>query len=79
MMFFGIAAGLHKTHPALVFVGPAVMVIFLRFSAWLMDVRSLERRPHYKQVMDEVSAMVPWFPKWFPKRKTKEKSLVSED
>jgi steroid 5-alpha reductase family enzyme len=72
MMFFGIAVGLHKTAPVLVFVGPAVMAAFFRFSSWLMDVRSLERRPKYKQVMEEVSAMIPWFPKIFPKRKTKE-------
>ncbi|MHA2357571.1 MAG: DUF1295 domain-containing protein, partial [Candidatus Heimdallarchaeaceae archaeon] len=50
MMFFGISAGLHITSPVLVFVGPALMAIFFRFSSWLMDVRSLERRPHYKQV-----------------------------
>ncbi|MHA1199852.1 MAG: DUF1295 domain-containing protein [Candidatus Heimdallarchaeaceae archaeon] len=63
MMFFGISAGLHTTSPVLVFIGPALMVVFFRFSSWLMDVRSLERRPQYKQVMKEVSAMVPWFPK----------------
>jgi hypothetical protein len=28
-----------------------------------MDVRSLERRPEYRRVVDEVSAMVPWWPK----------------
>ena len=72
MMFFGIAADLHKTNPVLVFVGPAVMAIFFRFSSWLMDVRSLERRPQYKQIMVEVSSMIPWFPKKFPKRKAKE-------
>lgn len=74
MMFFGISAGLHKTAPVLVFVGPALMAVFFRFSSWLMDVRSLERRPHYKQVMNEVSAMVPLF----PKTKIKEESPVSE-
>ncbi|MHA1346198.1 MAG: DUF1295 domain-containing protein [Candidatus Heimdallarchaeaceae archaeon] len=63
MMFFGIAAGLHLTYPVLVFVGPVVMAAFFRFSSWFMDVRSLERRPHYKQVMKETSAMIPWFPK----------------
>lgn len=81
MMFFGISAGLHKSYPVvvLVFVGPALMAAFFRFSSWLMDVRSLERRPHYKRVMDEVSAMIPWFPKIFPKRKTKKNPPVSED
>ncbi len=74
MMFFGISAGLHTSYPVvvLVFVGPALMAVFFRFSSWLMDVRSLERRPNYKQVMEEVSAMIPWFPKKFPKRKSKE-------
>ena len=79
MMFFSIAAGLHKTAPVLVFVGPAIMALFFRFSSWLMDARSLEKRPNYKQVMIEVSAMVPWFPRRFPKRKIKEKFLSSED
>ncbi len=75
MMFFGIAADLHKTYPVLVFLGPAVMAGFFRFSAWLMDIRSLKRRPHYKQVMKETSAMVPWF----PKIKIKEEPPVSEE
>jgi hypothetical protein len=75
MMFFSISAGLHKTSPVLVFVGPALMAVFFRFSAWLMDVRSLERRPNYQHVMDEVSAMVPWI----PKTKTKEEPQDSED
>jgi len=39
------------------------MAIFFRFSCWLMDVRSLQRRPEYQRVVDEVSAMVPWWPK----------------
>ncbi len=81
IMFFGISAGFHKSYPTvvLVFVGPAFMAAFFRFSSWLMDVRSLERRPHYKQVMEEVSAMVPWFPRIFPKKKTKEETSASED
>jgi len=44
-----------------------------------MDVRSLERRPHYKDVMDKVSAMVPWFPKTKRTKKTKEEPLETED
>jgi steroid 5-alpha reductase family enzyme len=74
MMFFGISAGLHNEYPVLVFVGPLAMAIFFRFSSWLMDVRSIERRPSYKRVMKEVSAMIPWFPTKFPKRKYKEES-----
>lgn len=76
MMFFGISAGLHKTFPLLVFIGPVLMAAFFRFSAWLMDERSLERRPHYKQVMDQVSAMVPWFPKSKRKENTKSKEIL---
>ena len=81
MMFFGISVGLHTSYPnvVLVFVGSVIMAIFFRFSSWLMDIRSLERRPNYKQVMEEVSAMIPWFPNVFPKRKSKEKTSVSED
>ena len=79
MMFFGIAAGLHTTCPVLVFVGPAVMAAFFRFSSWLMDVRSLERRPDYKQVMKETSAMIPWFPKRKIIEEIEEEPLVSED
>ena len=56
-------AGFLSQHPALVLIGPIAMAIFFRFSCWLMDVRSLERRPDYQRVIDEVSAMVPWWPK----------------
>ena len=78
MMFFGIAAGLHTTVPILVFVGPVVMAVFFRFSSWLMDVRSLERRPGYKIVMTEVSAMIPWFPRVFPKKKTENEPIKNK-
>jgi steroid 5-alpha reductase family enzyme len=63
MIPFAIAAGLFEAHTALILSGPIAMAIFFRFSSWLMDVRSLERRPGYQVLMDEVSAMVPWFPK----------------
>ena len=63
MIPFAISDGLLGSHRALVLSGPIAMALFFRFSAWLMDVRSLERRPQYQQVVDEVSAMVPWFPK----------------
>ena len=72
MMFFGMAVGLHTTMPVLVFIGPALMALFFRLSSWLMDMRSLERRPHYNRVMAEISAMIPWFPRIFPKKKAKE-------
>ena len=78
MMFFGISAGFHKTQPVLVFAGPVAMAIFFRFSSWLMDKRSIERRPNYKQVMKETSAMVPWFPKTKAKVKTKTKTKETE-
>lgn len=67
MIPFALAAGVHLRHPMLVWAGPIVMAIFFRFSAWLMDVRSLQRRPDYQQVIDEVSPMVPWFPMNKPK------------
>ncbi len=63
MIPFAVSAGLMSEHPGLVLGGPIVMAIFFRFSCWLMDVRSLERRPEYQKVVDEVSAMMPWLPR----------------
>ncbi len=63
MIPFAVAAGLYHAHTALILSGPIAMAVFFRFSSWLMDVRSLERRPGYDEVMKEVSAMLPWFPK----------------
>ena len=63
MVFFAVSGGLLSKNPLLVFIGPVMMAAFFRFSARLMDMRSLERRPGYQQVMDETSALVPWFPK----------------
>jgi len=63
MVPFSVAAGMLSENPILVWAGPLVMALFFRFSAWLMDVRSLKRRPDYQQVLDQVSPMVPWFPK----------------
>jgi steroid 5-alpha reductase family enzyme len=63
MIPFAIPVGALAARPALVLAGPVAMAIFFRFSCWLMDVRSLARRPNYQQVVDEVSAMVPWVPK----------------
>jgi hypothetical protein len=36
------------------------MALFFRFSAWLMDIRSLQRRPGYQQVMESTSPLFPW-------------------
>ena len=63
MIPFAIPGGLLSKQPALVLAGPVAMALFFRFSCWLMDVRSVERRPEYRQVIDEVSPMVPWWPK----------------
>jgi steroid 5-alpha reductase family enzyme len=63
MIPFAVPGGFLSEYPALVLIGPITMAIFFRFSCWLMDVRSLARRPEYQQVVDEVSAMVPWWPK----------------
>jgi steroid 5-alpha reductase family enzyme len=63
MIPFAVATGLLSQKPLLVLVGPLMMAVFFRFSCWLMDVRSLERRPGYQTLMDELSAMVPWWPK----------------
>ena len=63
MIPFAVGAGIYADHRALVLSGPIAMAVFFRFSSWLMDVRSLERRPGYQVVVDETSAMVPWLPK----------------
>jgi len=63
MVPFAVSSGMLSRHVALVVVGPALMALFFRFSCRLMDLRSLQHRPGYQQVIDEVSAMVPWRPK----------------
>lgn len=63
MIPFAIPGGFLARQPALVLAGPIAMAIFFRFSSWLMDVRSLARRPEYQRVVDEVSAIIPWWPK----------------
>jgi steroid 5-alpha reductase family enzyme len=63
MVPFAVAAGMLRRHPALVLGGPIMMALFFRYSCRLMDVRSLQRRPGYQRVIDEVSAMIPWWPK----------------
>lgn len=63
MMPFAYAAGLFDDHRTLIVAGPIAMALFFRFSSWLMDVRSLKRRPNYQAVIDQTSAMWPWFPK----------------
>ena len=62
MISFAVPGGILFQHPALVLAGPVAMALFFRFSCWLMDVRSLERRPDYQKVVNEVSAMIPWWP-----------------
>lgn len=63
MIPLAIADGHWLEHRELVWAGPIAMAVFFRFSCWLMDVRSLERRPDYQETVDQVSAMVPWWPK----------------
>ena len=63
MVPFAVSSGMLSRHFALVLIGPALMALFFRFSCRLMDVRSLHRRPGYQEVIDEVSAMIPWRPK----------------
>jgi hypothetical protein len=63
MIPFAVPGGVLTEHPGLVLGGPIMTALFFRFSCWLMDVRSLERRPEYQKVVDEVSAMIPWWPK----------------
>ena len=63
MIPFALGAGLFSDHALLILAGPIAMGVFFRFSAWLMDVRSLERRPDFQTAIDETSAMLPWWPK----------------
>lgn len=63
MIFFATAAGLIRESPFLVLFGPILMAIFFRFSSYLMDIRSLKFRHDYRQLMNEVSPMFPWWPK----------------
>jgi len=45
-------------------VGPLSITLMFRFiSIPMIDKRSLERRPHYADHMQKVSACIPWFPK----------------
>ena len=60
MIPFVLAAGIAGSKPVLVFSGPIAMALFFRFSAWLMDIRSLQRRPGYQQVMESTSPLFPW-------------------
>lgn len=60
---FAIGAQLVEEQMILVLFGPVLMAIFFRFSSYLMDVRSLKRRPGYHKTMQEVSAMLLWVSK----------------
>jgi steroid 5-alpha reductase family enzyme len=63
MIFFALASGIIRESLFLVLGGPVLMAVFFRFSAYLMDIRSLKLRNDYRQLMDEVSPMIPWWPK----------------
>ncbi len=63
MVPFAAAAGFLVTKPLLMLTGPVLMAGFFRFSCRLTDLRSLDRRPGYDEVMEEVSAMIPLPPK----------------
>jgi steroid 5-alpha reductase family enzyme len=62
LALFGIAAA-----PAdawwLVIGAVAILAMFLGASIPMMETRSLERRPAYRDVVDRVSRFVPWPPK----------------
>lgn len=63
MILFAIGAGVFAEKPILVTAGPLAMAIFFRYSAYLMDRRSLTRRIDYEETLRTVSAMVPMPPK----------------
>lgn len=63
MVPFAAGAGVLSRYPLLTLAGPIAMAVFFRFSAHLMDKRSLARRPEYREVMEQVSGLVPWFPR----------------
>ena len=47
-----------------VYLGAAAMALMFQFASIpLMDERSAERRPAYREHMQKVSALVPWPPK----------------
>lgn len=60
LFLFAIAAG---TGPLWTIAGAAaITALFLFVSIPMLDRRSAERRPEYKEYMRRVSALVPWFP-----------------
>jgi len=62
LMLFGLAA--HPQGWWWIMPGAVSMTLmFYLVSVPLMDTRSAERRPEYRQHMEKVSAIVPWFPK----------------
>jgi len=62
MALFGVAAAPQDAW--WLFVGAAIMLaLFLFASIPMMEERSLDRRPEYRQVIDRVSRFVPWPPK----------------
>ena len=59
---FTIGAQLYNGQELFILFGPVTMAMFFRFSSYLMDLRSLKRRPNYQLVIKETSAIIPWFP-----------------
>ena len=55
---FALAADIFESQMGLVLTGPIVMAVFFRFSAHLMDKRSLARRPDYDIIMRDISALM---------------------
>jgi steroid 5-alpha reductase family enzyme len=76
MVPFAVSTGLLARQPLLVLSGPIMMGAFFRYSCRLMDLRSLQRRPGYQVVMDEVSALIPRPPR--TGRRSRRKSSVHE-
>jgi steroid 5-alpha reductase family enzyme len=62
LMLFGLAA--HPQGWWWIMPGAlSIVAMFFFVSVPLMDARSVERRAEYRQHMQKVSAIVPWFPK----------------
>ncbi len=62
LMLFGLAA--HPQGWWWIMLGAiSIVAMFFFVSVPLMDARSAERRAEYRQHMQKVSAIVPWFPK----------------
>ncbi len=62
LFLFGLAASPQNWY---YFIGGAIAitVLFSFISVPMIDKRSLERRENYKEIMDSISGIVPWFPR----------------